>query len=68
MNYLYCAPHTFHLSGASEADADIARMMRYAGDKLQHVHIAHSFNHTGSSGLRHILNPPGTPARSVRSS
>lgn len=63
MNYLYCAPHSFHLSGASEVGADIAKMMRYAGDKLQHVHIADSFNHKGSSGLRYILNPPGTTAR-----
>ncbi|AGP60937.1 sugar phosphate isomerase/epimerase family protein [Streptomyces rapamycinicus] len=62
VNYLYCAPHTFHLSGA-EPTADIAAMMAYAGDKLQHVHIADSFNHKGSSGLRYILNPPGTPAR-----
>ena len=38
-------------------------MMRYAGDKLQHVHIADSFNHKGSSGPRYILNPPGTTAR-----
>ncbi|MDX3380678.1 sugar phosphate isomerase/epimerase [Streptomyces niveiscabiei] len=63
VNYLYCAPHTFHLSGPSEASADIAQMLRYAGDKLQHVHIADSFNHKGSSGLRYIMNPPGTPAR-----
>ncbi|BBJ46756.1 hypothetical protein SSPO_094740 [Streptomyces antimycoticus] len=62
VNYLYCAPHTFHLSGA-EPTADIAAMMRYAGDKLQRVHIADSFDHKGSSGLRCILNPPGTPAR-----
>ncbi|GAB2758979.1 sugar phosphate isomerase/epimerase family protein [Streptomyces bullii] len=63
VNYLYCAPHTFHLSGPSQVGADIAAMMRYAGDKLKHVHIADSFNHKGSSGLRYILNPPGTPAR-----
>ncbi|MFI6577646.1 sugar phosphate isomerase/epimerase family protein [Nocardiopsis sp. NPDC050513] len=62
VNYLYCAPHTFHLSG-QEPGADIRRMMEYAGDKLQHVHIADSFDHKGSSGLRYILNPPGTPAR-----
>ncbi|GAB2484941.1 sugar phosphate isomerase/epimerase family protein [Nocardiopsis aegyptia] len=62
VNYLYCAPHTFHLSG-SEPGADIRRMMEYAGDKLRHVHIADSFDHKGSSGLRYILNPPGTPAR-----
>ncbi|MCY9787559.1 sugar phosphate isomerase/epimerase [Nocardiopsis sp. EMB25] len=62
VNYLYCAPHTFHLSG-EDPGADVRRMMEYAGDKLQHVHIADSFNHKGSSGLRYILNPPGTPAR-----
>ncbi|OXM75309.1 MULTISPECIES: sugar phosphate isomerase/epimerase family protein [Amycolatopsis] len=60
VNYLYCAPHTFHLSDGA---GDIAAMMRYAGDKLQHVHIADTFNHKASSGLRYILNPPGTPAR-----
>ncbi|MFF5189092.1 sugar phosphate isomerase/epimerase family protein [Streptomyces sp. NPDC000345] len=62
VNYLYCAPHSFHLSGA-DPTADIAAMLRYAGDKLHHVHIADSFNHKGSSGLRYILNPPGTTAR-----
>jgi myo-inositol catabolism protein IolH len=59
VNYLYCAPHSFHLSGAPEVGADIAKMMRYSGDKLQHVHIADSFNHKGSSDKRYILNPPG---------
>ncbi|WP_046471691.1 sugar phosphate isomerase/epimerase family protein [Allosalinactinospora lopnorensis] len=62
VNYLYCAPHTFHLSG-EDPGADIRAMMHYAGDKLRHVHIADSFDHKGSSGLRYILNPPGTPAR-----
>nr|WTA00104.1 sugar phosphate isomerase/epimerase [Streptomyces sp. NBC_00857] len=62
VNYLYCAPHSFHLSGA-DPGADIGRMLRYAGDKLQHLHIADTFNHKGSSGLRYILNPPGTAAR-----
>ncbi|MDA2812252.1 sugar phosphate isomerase/epimerase [Nocardiopsis sp. RSe5-2] len=62
VNYLYCAPHTFHLSG-EDPGADVRRMMAYAGDRLKHVHIADSFNHKGSGGLRYILNPPGTPAR-----
>jgi myo-inositol catabolism protein IolH len=62
VNYLYCAPHSFHLSGA-DPTADIAAMMRNAGDRLKHVHIADSFNDKGSSGLRYILNPPGTAAR-----
>jgi myo-inositol catabolism protein IolH len=47
VNYLYCAPHTFHLS---DGKGDIADMMRYAGNKLTHLHIADTFNHTGSSG------------------
>ncbi|MFC7344747.1 sugar phosphate isomerase/epimerase family protein [Saccharopolyspora griseoalba] len=62
VNYLYCAPHTFHLSG-EDTGADIPAMLQYAGDKLAHVHIADTFNHKASSGLRYILNPPGTPAR-----
>ena len=37
--------------------------MRYAGPLLTHLHIADSFDHRASSGLRYILNPPGTPAR-----
>jgi len=60
VNYLYCAPHTFHLSDGA---GNIAEMLRYAGPKLRHLHIADSFNHKGSSGLRYIMNPPGTPAR-----
>ncbi|MEU2723851.1 sugar phosphate isomerase/epimerase [Streptomyces smyrnaeus] len=63
VGYLYCAPHSFHLSGPAQTGADIAAMLRYAGEKLRHVHIADTFNHKGSSGLRYILNPPGTPAR-----
>jgi myo-inositol catabolism protein IolH len=62
VNYLYCAPHTFHLSG-DDPGADVGRMLRYAGPKLAHLHIADSFDHKGSSGLRYIMNPPGTPAR-----
>ena len=57
VSYLYCAPHTFHMGG------DIAGIMRYAGDKLTHLHVADSYDHTGSSGLRYITNPPGNPVR-----
>ncbi len=59
VRYLYCAPHTFHL----DAQADIASMIRYAAPVLAHVHLADSFNHRASSGLRYIVNPPGSPAR-----
>lgn len=57
VSYLHCAPHTFHL-GASMAD-----IVDYAGDRLRHVHIADAFDQNASSGLRYVLNPPGTPAR-----
>ena len=57
VSFLYCAPHTFHQGG------DIAGIMRYAGDLLTQVHVADSFDHRASSGLRYIVNPPGSTAR-----
>jgi myo-inositol catabolism protein IolH len=57
VSFLYCAPHTFHQGG------DLAGIMRYAGPLLTHLHVADSFDHRASSGLRYIVNPPGSPAR-----
>jgi myo-inositol catabolism protein IolH len=57
VSFLYCAPHTFHQGG------DIEGIMKYAGPLLTHVHLADSFDHRASSGLRYIVNPPGSPAR-----
>ena len=57
VSFEYCAPHTFHQGG------DISGVMAYAGDLLTHVHVADSFDHRGSSGLRYIVNPPGSAAR-----
>jgi myo-inositol catabolism protein IolH len=57
VSYLYCAPHTFHMGG------DIRGIMQHAGDTLTHLHVADSFNHLGSSGLRYITNPPGNAVR-----
>ena len=57
VSFLYCAPHTFHQGG------DMAGIMRHAGPLLTQVHIADSFDHRGSSGLRYIVNPPGSAAR-----
>ena len=57
VSFLYCAPHTFHMGG------DMVGIMEYAGDLLTHLHVADSFDHRGSSGLRYIVNPPGSPAR-----
>jgi myo-inositol catabolism protein IolH len=57
VSFLYCAPHTFHQGG------DLAEVMRHAGPLLTQVHLADSFDHRGSSGLRYIVNPPGSAAR-----
>jgi myo-inositol catabolism protein IolH len=46
VSYLYCAPHTFYLGD------DIAQMVAYAADVLDHVHIADSFR-----PARIIANP-----------
>ncbi|WP_243794180.1 sugar phosphate isomerase/epimerase [Saccharopolyspora gloriosae] len=57
VQFLYCAPHTFHMGN------DAPGIVRHAGDLLTHVHLADSFDHTASSGLRYIVNPPGSPVR-----
>ncbi|RVX38906.1 myo-inositol catabolism protein IolH [Nonomuraea polychroma] len=57
VSFLYCAPHTFHQGG------NLTEIMKYAGDLLTHVHVADSFDHRASSGLRYIVNPPGSTAR-----
>jgi myo-inositol catabolism protein IolH len=57
VSFLYCAPHTFHQGG------DLAAVIKHAGPLLTQVHIADSFDHRGSSGLRYIVNPPGSTVR-----
>ena len=57
VSFLYCAPHTFHMGN------DAPGIIEYAGDLLTNLHIADSFDHTGSSGLRYIVNPPGSTVR-----
>jgi myo-inositol catabolism protein IolH len=57
VSFLYCAPHTFHMGG------DMTGVMEYAGDLLTHLHVADSFDHRASSGLRYIVNPPGSTVR-----
>jgi myo-inositol catabolism protein IolH len=54
VSFLYCAPHTFHQGN------DAPGIMDKAGDLLTMVHVADSFDHTASSGLRYIVNPPGS--------
>ena len=57
VRFLYCAPHTFYFGD------DVAAMIRECADVLAHVHVADTFNHKASSGLRYIVNPPGSAAR-----
>jgi myo-inositol catabolism protein IolH len=57
VSFLYCAPHTIHQGG------NLEQIMTYAGPLLTQVHLADSFDHRASSGLRYIVNPPGSPAR-----
>ncbi len=57
VKFLYCAPHTFYFGDDTQA------MLRECADVLAHVHVADTFNHKGSSGLRYIINPPGSEAR-----
>jgi myo-inositol catabolism protein IolH len=57
VKFLYCSPHTFYFGD------DMAAMIREAAPVLAHVHVADTFNHKASSGLRYIVNPPGSTAR-----
>lgn len=53
VKFLYCAPHTYYFGD------DMAKMIAEAGSMIAHVHIADTYNHKASSGLRYIVNPPG---------
>ena len=57
VRFLYCCPHTFHQGG------DAGGIVRMAGPLLAHCHVADVFDHRASSGLRYIVNPPGSAAR-----
>jgi len=57
VSFLYCAPHTFHQGG------NMTEILEYAGPLVTQLHLADSFDHTASSGLRYIVNPPGSTAR-----
>ncbi len=57
VSYVYCAPHTFHMGG------DVRAMLRHAGALVSEVHLADTLDHRASSGLRYIVNPPGSPVR-----
>jgi myo-inositol catabolism protein IolH len=38
-------------------------MLRYAGRLITQVHLGDTLDHRASSGLRYIVNPPGSPVR-----
>jgi myo-inositol catabolism protein IolH len=60
VNYVFCAPHAFHLSDGA---GDLRRMMQFAGSRMQHLQIADCYNHKANVGNRYIVNPPGVDAR-----
>jgi myo-inositol catabolism protein IolH len=57
IGFVYVACHTFHYGG------DMDAIMDAAGDSLQLVHVADTFDHHRSHGLRYITNPPGNTVR-----
>jgi myo-inositol catabolism protein IolH len=57
ISFLYCTPHTFHQGG------DATGIITSAAEKLTHVHLADTLDHTASNGLRYIVNPPGSTVR-----
>ncbi|AMM22275.1 protein iolH [Frondihabitans sp. PAMC 28766] len=53
----FVACHTFHYGDQSDA------IFEAAGQSIGLVHIADTYDHHRSHGLRYITNPPGNPAR-----
>jgi myo-inositol catabolism protein IolH len=53
VSFLYCTPHTFHQGN------DVDGILDKAGSLTTMCHIADAYDHTASSGLRYIVNPPG---------
>ncbi len=54
VSFLYCTPHTFHQGN------DVDGILDMAGALTTMCHIADAYDHTASSGLRYIVNPPGS--------
>ncbi|WP_068504311.1 sugar phosphate isomerase/epimerase family protein [Paenibacillus kribbensis] len=52
---VYSVAHTFFYD---DGVGDIAKMLDEAGDLLDHVLFADTFNHKAAYGLRYIVNPP----------
>jgi myo-inositol catabolism protein IolH len=54
VTFLYCTPHTFHQGN------DVDGILDKAGALTTMCHLADAYDHTASSGLRYIVNPPGS--------
>ncbi len=54
VSFLYCTPHTFHQGN------DVDGILDKAGPLTTMCHVADAYDHTASSGLRYIVNPPGS--------
>jgi len=54
VSFLYCTPHTFHQGN------DVDGILDKAGALTTMCHLADAYDHTASSGLRYIVNPPGS--------
>ncbi|MDS2173607.1 sugar phosphate isomerase/epimerase family protein [Nesterenkonia sp. CL21] len=57
LSFVYVAPHTFHY------EDPMAAILDEVGDRLRVVHVADTYDHHRSDGLRYITNPPGNAAR-----
>lgn len=57
LSFVYVAPHTFHY------EDPMATILDEVGDRLRVVHVADTYDHHRSDGLRYITNPPGSAAR-----
>lgn len=54
VSFVYCTPHTFHQGN------DCVGILEKAGSLTTICHLADAYDHTASSGLRYIVNPPGS--------
>ena len=54
---VYVASHTFHMGNQP------LEIMGTVGNRIGIVHVSDTMDHTASSGLRYITNPPGNAVR-----
>jgi myo-inositol catabolism protein IolH len=54
---VYVASHTFHMGNQP------LEIMDTVGSRIGIVHVSDTMDHTASSGLRYITNPPGNAVR-----